>query len=108
MGAFVSSFDPFAVDRGTAKTLDEALSGAAVAVIATAHRTFLTLTPEFFEAHGVKTVIDGRNCLPEERFESSRVMYRGIGRGYPTNNKPAELAEPASDKREHLTPIMSQ
>lgn len=79
-GAHVRVFDPHAPEHSNTATLDEALDGADVAIIATAHREFKTLTPDAFVAHGVRAVIDGRNCLPKELFASSGITYHGIGR----------------------------
>lgn len=79
-GATVRAFDPFARRSGDAETLEEALSGADAALVATAHRAFKALPPEYFLGRGVDVVVDGRNCLPQERFAASGVAYRGIGR----------------------------
>jgi len=80
LGANVVSFDPFVLDKSTAKTLDEAVNGAEAVVIATAHNVFKELTPEYFLQNGVKVIIDGRNCLPKEKFIEAGIVYKGIGR----------------------------
>jgi UDP-N-acetyl-D-mannosaminuronate dehydrogenase len=49
-------------------------------VIATAHNVFKHLSPKFFLDHNVDVVIDGQNCLPEDRFISAGIMYEGIGK----------------------------
>jgi len=79
-GAKVVTFDPFVTERSTAKNLDEALQGAAAAVVVTAHRVFKELSPEKFLAAGVQVVIDGRNCLDKEKFLAAGLNYKGIGR----------------------------
>ena len=78
-GLSVRIFDPFVPEQSTARTIEEALSGATAAVIATAHRQFVDLSPDFFTAHGVKAVVDGRNCLDKEKFSAAGIVYRGIG-----------------------------
>lgn len=78
--ADVVSFDPFVLDKSTAKTLDEAVEGAQAVAIATAHKVFKELTPEYFLKNGVKVVIDGRNCLPKEKFVKAGILYKGMGR----------------------------
>jgi UDP-N-acetyl-D-glucosamine dehydrogenase len=79
-GALVRTFDPHAPEHSSVGTLEEALEGADAAVIATAHREFKTLTPDVFLKHGVRAVVDGRNCLDKEQFAASALTYRGIGR----------------------------
>jgi nucleotide sugar dehydrogenase len=79
-GAAVRTFDPTSVERSSAGSLDEALSGASAAVVATAHDEFAGLTPSRFAEHGVGVVVDGRNCLDKSLFRESGVAYRGIGR----------------------------
>jgi nucleotide sugar dehydrogenase len=79
-GATVRAYEPHAVSAGDAGTLSEALQGADAAVVATAHREFMELSPEDFADHGVDVVIDGRNCLPKEEFLEAGIAYRGIGR----------------------------
>jgi UDP-N-acetyl-D-mannosaminuronate dehydrogenase len=79
-GAVVRTFDPTSLGQSSVKTMREALDRADAVVIATAHDLFRGLTPSSFLAHNVRIVIDGRNCLDNERFSRSAVAYRGIGR----------------------------
>lgn len=79
-GAEVRTFDPFAPERSSAKSLEEALDGADAAVIATAHDAFAELPPSAFLERGVRIVIDGRNCLPKEEYLAAGIAYKGIGR----------------------------
>lgn len=79
-GATVRTFDPHALDKSTVRSFSQALAGADAALIATAHRYFSSLTPRSFLKHGVRIVVDGRNCLDKDAFLSSEVVYRGIGR----------------------------
>jgi len=80
-GAIVRVFDPHTPEEySTVSSLEEALDGADACVVATAHREFSTLTPQMFIKQGVTTVIDGRNCLPKQKFVASGITYRGIGR----------------------------
>ncbi|MCR4325872.1 MAG: nucleotide sugar dehydrogenase [Patescibacteria group bacterium] len=78
-GVAVRTFDPY-VPGTTAKRLEDALSGVDAALVATDHTQFCSLTPQYFESHGVDVVVDGRNCLDKEAFMNSRILYRGIGR----------------------------
>ncbi len=79
-GAVVATFDPFVPEHSTAKSLERALDGAAAVIIATNHRVFQELTPEFLMKRGIGVVIDGRNCLPKEEFVKAGIIYKGIGR----------------------------
>lgn len=73
------TYDPY-VRGGTAESLEEALKDAKVALIATDHKQFRSLKPEDFSKHGIKIIIDGKNCLPKAEFISAGITYQGIGR----------------------------
>jgi len=79
-GANVVSYDPFVPKKSTAKSLDEAVNGAQAVVVATAHKDFKELTPDYFVKNGIKVVVDGRNCLPKEKFVEAGITYKGIGK----------------------------
>ena len=78
-GIKVASYDPY-VNKGTAPDIDSALKGAYGVIIATAHKEFKELKPEFIQSYGIKVVVDGRNCLNKESFSGTDVLYLGIGR----------------------------
>lgn len=80
LGANVVSFDPFVPAKSTARSLDGTVKNAEAVIIATAHKVFKELTPKYFLENGVKVVIDGRNCLPKEKFVEAGMIYKGIGR----------------------------
>lgn len=80
LGADVASFDPFMVERSSAKSLEEALRGAKAVVVATSHKAFKELTPKYLRANGIEVVIDGRNCLDKDAFNRSDIVYAGVGR----------------------------
>ena len=79
-GANVVSYDPFVLNKSTTKSLDEAVKDSAAVVIATCHDQLKNLGPEYFLKNGVKVVVDGRNCLPKEKFIEAGIIYKGIGR----------------------------
>ena len=79
-GARVRAFDPFAPKESNVTSVAEALRGADATLVATDHTVFRELSPDDFIAQGVQTVVDGRNCLPKERFVAAGLQYRGIGR----------------------------
>ena len=79
-GIVVSIFDPHVLGQSTAGSLEESLTGARAVIVATGHRAFSCLTPEFLKSYGVAVVIDGRNFLPKENFVRTDLVYHGIGR----------------------------
>ena len=79
-GANVASYDPFVLNKSTAKSLDEAVKDSAAVVIATCHNQFKNLEPEYLLKNDVKVVVDGRNCLQKEQFVRAGIIYKGVGR----------------------------
>jgi len=79
-GAHIAIYDPFVPEKSTASSLGEALERADAAIIATAHSCFKEISPDQFLEAGVAVVIDGRNCLPKEKFIKVGIIYKGIGR----------------------------
>jgi nucleotide sugar dehydrogenase len=79
-GAVVRIYDPYAPEHSTAHSLADALYGADAAIVATGHKEFSELPPEAFTEHGVRIVVDGRNCLNKDAYRAAGVTYRGIGR----------------------------
>ena len=76
-GLEVKMYDPYVSGRSDFKSVDQALSWADVAVIATAHDEFRELTMDSFNMNCVKIVIDGQNILENNNSET---MYIGVGR----------------------------
>ncbi|MFH1225446.1 MAG: nucleotide sugar dehydrogenase [Candidatus Diapherotrites archaeon] len=80
-GADVVSFDPHIPSKSAAKSLEEALKGSAIAVLATDHKEFISpLPPASLKKLGVKGVIDARNALDREGIIAAGILYKGIGR----------------------------
>lgn len=73
-------FDPYTKGEKKFSNIEEAIDGSIGVILATAHKEFCSLTPDFLESRGVRIIIDGRNCLNKKDFESSNVIYKGIGR----------------------------
>lgn len=70
-----TTHDPFLSE----KSLDESLKGINAVIIATAHKEYLSLLPDYFINKGIRIVVDGRNCLNYEKFKGSELLYSGIG-----------------------------
>ncbi len=79
-GYIVSVFDPYVLGKSTAKTIDEALKETTAVIVATNHKEFKNLTPDFFIKKNISFVVDGRNCLDKEKFVNAGIIYKGIGR----------------------------
>jgi UDP-N-acetyl-D-glucosamine dehydrogenase len=74
-------FDPWYVKENTTETLDECLQGKEALLLVTDHSFFRErLSPDLLIAHGIKYVVDGRNCLDGESFSKKGIIYKGIGR----------------------------
>lgn len=78
-GAHVETFDPFLPKFSTVKNLPQLFKNNSAVVLATAHTPFLNISPAALKKAGVKIVIDGRNCLPKEKFLAAGITYKGIG-----------------------------
>ncbi len=79
--ADVETFDPHVTSRSTAQSLETLLEKSDALVLVTDHKEFKdALTPELLKKHGIKVIIDGKNCLDKQAFEASGIIYKGIGR----------------------------
>ncbi|MFZ3031951.1 MAG: nucleotide sugar dehydrogenase [Candidatus Moraniibacteriota bacterium] len=80
-GAKVETFDPHVKKRSSAKSLDALLKKSQALVLVTDHQEFKdTLTPALLKKHGIKVIIDGKNCLDKASFAKAGIIYKGIGR----------------------------
>lgn len=80
-GAKIATFDPHVKKRSSVKTLEALLKKSQALVLVTDHREFKdVLTPDLLKKHGIKVIIDGKNCLNKAAFSKSGIIYKGIGR----------------------------
>ncbi|MBI3255512.1 MAG: nucleotide sugar dehydrogenase [Candidatus Andersenbacteria bacterium] len=80
-GFEVSVFDSYVAEKSTVASLEEALKGADVIMLATNHTQFTkALTPEAIKAAGIKLVIDGKNSLDGEGIAKQGIPYYGVGK----------------------------
>lgn len=75
-GTKLRTFDPYFPDKSSVDSLDKALKDADAVIVATNHQEFLNID---FATHGVKVVIDGKNCLDPEALKAKQIVYKGIG-----------------------------
>ena len=89
-GAQVMVYDPQALDNcrrlyptlGYADSALGACTGADMVIVATEWKEFIGLDPKSVaEVARGRHVLDGRNCLPREAWESAGFDYRALGRG---------------------------
>ena len=83
----VIAHDPYLASKSLIKDvivadkLEDALVGADVVFVGTAHDEYVaTLTPKLLKKHGVRFVYDGRNCLDQDGLVSAGIHYKGVGR----------------------------
>ena len=74
-------FDPLYTGENTVNSFEEALKDKLGILLVTDHSLFKeTLIPEYLKEHGIKFVIDGRNCLDKKGIEKEGIIYQGLGR----------------------------
>lgn len=78
--ADLAIFDPHIPKASTIGSLEEILEKSEAIIIATDHKEFKEVDPALFKKHGIKVIIDGRNCLGKEAIEKLGIVYKGIGR----------------------------
>lgn len=72
-------FDPHVLEKSDAKTLDELFAWADVLLLATGHREFAALPAAYFKKHGIRAIVDGKNCLNKAALVKAGIRYKGIG-----------------------------
>lgn len=75
-GATVETYDPYFPEKSTAKSLEKALQQKDAVVIATNHTEFISTD---YSAHNIKVLVDGKNCINQEKNQNLTYIYRGIG-----------------------------
>jgi UDP-N-acetyl-D-glucosamine dehydrogenase len=80
IGVHVKTFDPHVPERSSSLSVEDALDGVYAVVIATPHKEFKELQPEYLLKKGIQVVVDGHNCLDKDMFENAGIVYRGVGR----------------------------
>ncbi|MDA1060784.1 MAG: nucleotide sugar dehydrogenase [bacterium] len=76
-GAKVLKFDPYI--KSNCKNLTDILKKSDYLIIGTAHKEFKKINGPQLKKHGIKIVIDGKNCLNKEEIERNGIIYKGIG-----------------------------
>ena len=80
-GSKVETFDPHVKSMSSMKSLESLLKKADAVIVTTDHKEFKeAITPALLKKHGIKVIVDGKNCLDKEAFEKAGIIYRGIGR----------------------------
>ena len=80
LGTEVTIFDSWVKVENTHETIFEAIAGCTGLIIVTDHRDMIDeLISLDLYAAGIRVVLDGRNCISNERLDP-RIIYQGIGR----------------------------
>jgi len=80
-GFALNVYDPFIPGKSSVDSLEKALDGASVVMLAADHDSLVKkLTGKNLKKAGVKLVIDGKNALKAESIASVGILYYGIGR----------------------------
>ncbi len=74
-------FDQHVPALSTVDSLDAALTGADIVMLATNHSNLVDmLTPKNLKQYGIVCVIDGKNALDADGIAEAGILYYGIGR----------------------------
>ena len=79
-GAHITTFDPHIPERSDVKTLETFLKRVDHLLLTVNHDEFIEIDPKLFKKHGIKVIVDGKNCLDKEAITALGIEYRGIGR----------------------------
>lgn len=74
-GVVVEVYDPYLVDKSTAKNLQSALANKDAIIVAVDHQAFLDMELDKLE---IKVFVDGKNAFDKTKLPNN-VIYRGIG-----------------------------
>ena len=78
--ADVFVFDPHVKKDSNVKDIDELLNKSDYIILATDHKEFKEMGLAKLKKNKILIVIDGRNCLDQEKIKSMGILYHGIGR----------------------------
>lgn len=78
--ADVIVFDPHIPGKSDAKTLEAFLKRVDHLLVTVDHDAFKEIDASVFKKHGIKVIVDGKNCLDKEAIKKQGITYRGIGR----------------------------
>lgn len=74
-----TQFDPYVPQLSNVKSLEELLQKSEALLVATNHDIFKKIPVELFKKHGIKVIIDGKNCLDKALLEKNAIIHKGIG-----------------------------
>lgn len=75
-GARVHTYDPYFLEKSTAKSLESVLKNKDAVIIATNHKEFIDTD---FSDVDIKVLVDGKNCLDPAKVSSYTFVCKGIG-----------------------------
>lgn len=81
LGFNIDIFDPYNLEKSTCNSLEELLLRSKHIIIATNHTLFVEwLNIDTLTRYWIRLVLDWRNCLEKKSFETTNIIYSGIGR----------------------------
>ncbi len=78
-GAQVTTFEPYAKEKSDVNSLEKLLEKSEALVLVTNHQDFLD-KENLFKKFDIKAIVDGVNCLNDEKIKKLGIEYHGIGR----------------------------
>ncbi len=79
-GADIVIYDPFILEKSDVQSLKELLEKVDYLVLVTDHKEFKEMELGLLVQRNIKVVIDGRNCLDNEKIMKKGIKYRAVGR----------------------------
>jgi len=79
-GAKVIAYDPQIPEKSDVKSLEAFLKRVDHILLTVNHDEFVAIDPKLFKKHGIKVIVDGKNCLDRDAIVALGIEYRGIGR----------------------------
>jgi UDP-N-acetyl-D-glucosamine dehydrogenase len=78
--AKIIKFDPYVMGQSDVKDLKTFLKKSTAIILATNHKDFTEMDVQEFKKNNIKAIVDGMNCLDEEKIKKLKIPYHGIGR----------------------------
>ena len=78
--AEVFVFDPYVKRNSNVDYLDELMQKSDYIIFVTDHNEFKNMDLNKLKENNIQIIIDGRNCLDNEKIKQMGILYHGIGR----------------------------
>jgi len=78
--AEVFIFDPYVKEGSNVNDFNQLMEKSDYIILVTDHKEFKNMDLNKLKENNVKIIIDGRNCLDNEKIKQMGILYHGIGR----------------------------